>query len=599
MTPERRRGPADRRGAEAAAAPARRGGLRRPDGRAGHRGAEGRDPARDRDARRDRRRDRRRGRGAAPADAARREPPRAAARHLRPGRPRPRPLQPLDGRRDRGRRARAPPSPSTATARSPRAWDRPTSSRRRGVRVDLDPATAGRVLDETGLVFLFAPAFHPAMKELGTVRRELGIRTIFNALGPLANPAGATRQLIGVGRPELVRLLADALAALGNERAIVFHSENGLDELVARRRGGRRRGARRLDASLEARRRRPCARRRSRSRSCRAATRPRTPAMLVRLLDGEAGPAPRGGAAERRGGPRRRGPRDGRPARATSARRRRRRRARQAGASRAEGGVARGMSDVLTGSSRPSRRAWPAGEYAASRCRRARPTDGARFVASLREPGTADRRGDQGEVAVGRARSSPAPTGRIESFALHYRRGHAAAISVVTEEDHFGGRPGVAAADEGHLRAAGAHEGLRRLRAPARLRGLARGRRGAPDRPGARRRRTSAALAAAARERGLAAVVEAHGDVEIRRAAAVDAGRPRCQRAGPGELRDRPRRARGDGAGDSRRPGPDWRRAASAARADVERLHGGGLRAFLVGEIAAPLRGSRGRAAER
>src|SRR4030095_6434256 len=101
-----------------------------------------------------------------------------------------------------------------------------------GVRVDLDPEKAGRVLDDTGLVFLFAPAFHPAMKELGTVRRELGIRTIFNALGPLANPAGATRQLIGVGRPELVRLLSDALASLGSERAIVFHSENGLDELT-------------------------------------------------------------------------------------------------------------------------------------------------------------------------------------------------------------------------------------------------------------------------------------------------------------------------------------------------------------------------------
>ena len=101
-----------------------------------------------------------------------------------------------------------------------------------GVRVDLEPVCAGRVLDEVGLVFLFAPAFHPAMKELGTVRRELGVRTIFNVLGPLANPAGATRQLIGVGRPELVPLLADALAALGTERAVVFHSGNGLDELV-------------------------------------------------------------------------------------------------------------------------------------------------------------------------------------------------------------------------------------------------------------------------------------------------------------------------------------------------------------------------------
>jgi anthranilate phosphoribosyltransferase len=101
-----------------------------------------------------------------------------------------------------------------------------------GVPIELTPESAGKILDDAGLVFLFAPSFHPAMKELGTVRRELGVRTIFNALGPLANPAGAERQLIGVGRPELVRLLADALASLGTERAVVFHSDNGLDELV-------------------------------------------------------------------------------------------------------------------------------------------------------------------------------------------------------------------------------------------------------------------------------------------------------------------------------------------------------------------------------
>jgi anthranilate phosphoribosyltransferase len=101
-----------------------------------------------------------------------------------------------------------------------------------GVPIELSPESAGRILDDAGLVFLFAPSFHPAMKELGTVRRELGVRTIFNALGPLANPAGAMRQLIGVGRPELVHLLADALASLGTERAVVFHSANGLDELV-------------------------------------------------------------------------------------------------------------------------------------------------------------------------------------------------------------------------------------------------------------------------------------------------------------------------------------------------------------------------------
>lgn len=98
--------------------------------------------------------------------------------------------------------------------------------------IDLDPDRAGQVLDEVGLVFLFAPAFHPAMKELGTVRSELGVRTIFNSLGPLANPAGASRQLIGVGRPELVPLLAEALATLGSERAVVFHSDDGWDELI-------------------------------------------------------------------------------------------------------------------------------------------------------------------------------------------------------------------------------------------------------------------------------------------------------------------------------------------------------------------------------
>jgi anthranilate phosphoribosyltransferase len=101
-----------------------------------------------------------------------------------------------------------------------------------GVAIELDPKSAGRVLDDVGLVFLFAPSFHPAMKELGTVRKELGIRTIFNALGPLANPASASRQLIGVGRPELVALLADALASLGAERAVIFHSANGCDELI-------------------------------------------------------------------------------------------------------------------------------------------------------------------------------------------------------------------------------------------------------------------------------------------------------------------------------------------------------------------------------
>ena len=101
-----------------------------------------------------------------------------------------------------------------------------------GVRLERTPQEAAAEIDAVGFAFLFAPAFHPAMREIAPARRELAVRTIFNLIGPLANPAGATRQLIGVPRFELSRLLAEALALLGTERAIVFHSENGLDELT-------------------------------------------------------------------------------------------------------------------------------------------------------------------------------------------------------------------------------------------------------------------------------------------------------------------------------------------------------------------------------
>jgi len=101
-----------------------------------------------------------------------------------------------------------------------------------GVRIEKSPEEARADLDGFGFAFLFAPAFHPAMREIGPARRELAVRTIFNLIGPLANPAGATRQLIGVSRFDVARLLAEALAMLGTERAIVFHSENGLDELT-------------------------------------------------------------------------------------------------------------------------------------------------------------------------------------------------------------------------------------------------------------------------------------------------------------------------------------------------------------------------------
>jgi anthranilate phosphoribosyltransferase len=103
---------------------------------------------------------------------------------------------------------------------------------RLGVRLEKSREEAERELDELGFTFLFAPAFHPAVRQAAAVRKELGVPTIFNMIGPLANPAAASRQLIGTGRFETARLLAEALALLGSERSIVFHSENGLDELT-------------------------------------------------------------------------------------------------------------------------------------------------------------------------------------------------------------------------------------------------------------------------------------------------------------------------------------------------------------------------------
>lgn len=92
-----------------------------------------------------------------------------------------------------------------------------------GVRLDAEPATVGRSIDEVGVGFLFAPALHPAMQHAMGPRRALGVRTIFNLLGPLTNPAGATRQLLGVYDPRRCEALAGALGALGSERVLVVH----------------------------------------------------------------------------------------------------------------------------------------------------------------------------------------------------------------------------------------------------------------------------------------------------------------------------------------------------------------------------------------
>ena len=100
-----------------------------------------------------------------------------------------------------------------------------------GVRLDLAPERIARCIDEAGVGFLFAPAHHGAMKHAIGPRREMAVRTIFNVLGPLTNPAGALRQVIGVFDRELVEPLARVLGELGSEHVLVVHSEDGLDEL--------------------------------------------------------------------------------------------------------------------------------------------------------------------------------------------------------------------------------------------------------------------------------------------------------------------------------------------------------------------------------
>jgi len=100
-----------------------------------------------------------------------------------------------------------------------------------GIRIVLDAANASRVLEEARVVFLFAPSFHPAMKHVGPVRRELGTPTLMNLVGPLANPAGVKRQVIGVAEPERAPIVAEALVRLGAEHALVVHGRVGMDEI--------------------------------------------------------------------------------------------------------------------------------------------------------------------------------------------------------------------------------------------------------------------------------------------------------------------------------------------------------------------------------
>ena len=99
------------------------------------------------------------------------------------------------------------------------------------IPIELTPAQMAQVFERAGIVFMFAPILHPAMKNVAPVRRELGMPTIMNVLGPLTNPAGARRQIVGVSHPRMLDLIAGALVELGHEHALVVHGEPGLDEI--------------------------------------------------------------------------------------------------------------------------------------------------------------------------------------------------------------------------------------------------------------------------------------------------------------------------------------------------------------------------------
>jgi len=101
-----------------------------------------------------------------------------------------------------------------------------------GARIDLTAAQSAKLLQQTGMCFMFAPGYHVSMKHAAPVRKELGVRTVFNILGPLCNPAGATMQLLGVYDVRLIEPLARALAALGVKKAMVVRGDDGLDEIT-------------------------------------------------------------------------------------------------------------------------------------------------------------------------------------------------------------------------------------------------------------------------------------------------------------------------------------------------------------------------------
>ena len=158
-----------------------------------------------------------------------------------------------------------------------------------GVDITLGAEGVRRCIDAAGIGFCFAPSFHPAMRHAGPARRELGVRTVFNVLGPLANPGRVRRQALGVGAPALAPLMIRVLQDLGHERALVFYGEDGLDELTTT--GPSRvfelKAGTVTDYELDP---KDLGLGRSRPEDLRGGTPPENAALLQQVLDGEAGP---------------------------------------------------------------------------------------------------------------------------------------------------------------------------------------------------------------------------------------------------------------------------------------------------------------------
>ncbi|MGH8216306.1 MAG: anthranilate phosphoribosyltransferase [Rhodanobacteraceae bacterium] len=157
-----------------------------------------------------------------------------------------------------------------------------------GAKIDLGPVQVARCVEQTGIGFMFAPRFHPAMKAVAPVRHEMGVRTLFNILGPLTNPAGAPNILMGVFHPDLVGIQVRVLQRLGVERALVVHGKDGLDEISL---GGATLVGELRDSEVREYEIDPeqFAIPMASSRNLRVADAAESKAMLLRVLDGEEG----------------------------------------------------------------------------------------------------------------------------------------------------------------------------------------------------------------------------------------------------------------------------------------------------------------------